>query len=217
MWCPRCGSEFRETFFRCASCDTDLVAQRPQPQYAREAGPLTGRPIEEELLATGPTIAGTFVTQEEAQAARAALSEAGITAEIVNRDEQLPMTVQGEEPSLAVAVNPPDLSQARSILRSRGLIPTAVARFRREEDARSAMSLLESKGLRPRLSTLVLEEIPADIRGDLDPYILEVPAAQEVAANRSLVGAVVGSCEACGGEIRFEEISCAKCGHEVGI
>ncbi len=217
MWCPKCKAEFREGFTHCKSCDVDLVHEEPPDEPSLDEGPLTGRPLEEELEVTGPAIAGTFVTMDEAQTAVQALSERGITAEVVNRDEQLPMPVQRMEPSFAVAVQPADLSQSRRLLRGRGILLVAVARFHAREEAHAALTLLESKGLEPRLSALVMDEIPEEFRADMDPYILEVPGTQEGAARRALEGTVRGTCEACGAQVRFGEISCSACGEHISF
>lgn len=217
MWCPKCKSEYREGFTHCASCDVDLVHEEPPDEPSLDEGPLTGRPLEEELEVTGPTIAGTFVTMDEAQAAVQALSERSITAEVVHRDEQLPMPVQQMEPSFAVAVQPANLSQSRRLLRGMGMLPVAVARFHTRDDAHAALSMLESKGLEPRLSSLIMDEIPEEFRGDMDPYILEVPGTQEGIARRTLEGTVRGKCEACGALVRFGEISCSACGEHIGL
>ncbi len=215
MWCPRCRGEFRDEFHRCPACDVDLVVRDPLAEDSRKIGPLTGRPIEEELEATGPAIAGTFVTMEEAQSALRALSEEGIPADVAQRDEQFPMTINQAEPSLAVAVRGPDLTQAQRILRNRGLLPVVIARFAREEDSHRAISLLESKGLHPRVSGIVMEDLPTEFRSDMEPFVVEVPAAEEAAANIALEGTMLKACEHCGGQILFGQDSCPACGARV--
>jgi len=218
MWCPNCGGEYRAGITHCPPCDADLVGVQPGSlDELQERGPLTGRPLDEELEATGPVLAGTYVTLEEAQAAVRVLAEAGITADVVNRDEQFPMTIQRAEPSLGVSVNPSALSGARRTLRARGLLPIALGRFKREEDARAAVARLESKGLHPRLSTLVLEEVPEEFREDMDPYLIEIPAEQETAGVRALEGMVVGRCEGCGSELLFGEMRCRSCEEVIGV
>jgi hypothetical protein len=217
MWCPRCRSEFREGFTTCNTCGAALVAEEP-PEEGQDpgTGPLTGRPIDDELSITGPVLAGTFVTMDEAQAAAAALADEGIVAEVVNRDEQLPMTIQKAEPAFGITVQPTEASRARRILRGIGLLPVAIARFRTEDLAHEAKARLEAEGLEPRVSCLVMDEIPEDIRADMDPYLIEVPATQESAAFRALEGTVRGRCEACGSPVRFGEISCSSCGEYIG-
>lgn len=32
MWCPKCGAEYREGFYRCADCDVDLVYEPPKKE-----------------------------------------------------------------------------------------------------------------------------------------------------------------------------------------
>ena len=37
MYCPKCSTEYRESFSQCSECDVDLVHERPpkpEPQYA---------------------------------------------------------------------------------------------------------------------------------------------------------------------------------------
>jgi hypothetical protein len=215
MWCPDCRSEYRDEIFRCPACDATLVPREALGDLDLRRGPLTGRPIEEEVDATGPAIAGSFVTMEEAQSALRALSEEGITADVIQRDEQFPMTILQAEPSLAVAVPAGDLSRARQVLRNRGLLPVVIARFGREEDAHRAIALLEAKGLRPRMTGIVMEDLPAEFRSDMEPYVVEVPAAEEAAANDALEGTMLKVCENCGGQIYFGNVACPACGGRV--
>ncbi|HXI02298.1 MAG TPA: hypothetical protein VNI57_03900 [Candidatus Saccharimonadales bacterium] len=213
MWCPKCGGEYREGIYLCPACSVDLVAEKPAT--ALRVGPLTGRPIEEEIEATGPAIAGTFVTMEEAQSALRALSEAGIPADVVNRDEQFPMSISGVQPGFGIAVPETDLGGAQEILRNRGFLPVAIGRYRREEEVQQAFALLESKGLRPRVSKIVLDDVPPDFRGDVEPYVLEVPAEEEGRANDALAGTIMKICENCGGQIFFGDVDCRSCGEHV--
>jgi hypothetical protein len=42
MFCPECGSGFREGFTRCSECDVDLVSSPPaEPDHSAEYVPLT--------------------------------------------------------------------------------------------------------------------------------------------------------------------------------
>jgi len=215
MWCPTCKSEYREGISRCSTCDINLVAEDPSESDTSERGPLTGRLMEDELETTGPALAGTFVTMEEAQAALRALSDAGVQSEIVNRDEQFPMNISRYEPAFGVSVAGVDSPQARHILAVRGLLPTSVARFHTENDAQAALSALEARSLKGRISVLVLDEIPEDFRKDLDPYIIEVPAEQEAAAMEALREFGIRTCEACGAQIQKADAACRACGEVI--
>ena len=178
-------------------------------------GPLTGRAIEDELETAGPMLAGTFVTMEEAHAALRALSDAGITAEVTPRDEPFPMTVSRAEPAIGLTVAGPDLPRAKEALRVAGFLPTAVARFRREVDAQAAIAALEAQGLNPRLSVLVLDEIPQEFREEMEPYIVEVPSNQGGAATEILEKSVLRTCWSCGVQIQPGDTSCRSCGEPV--
>lgn len=221
MWCPQCGAEHRPEFSRCASCDVELIDHKPEgplpegAEWPRTTGPLTGRSVQDELQATGPYIAGSFVTMEEAHAALRALSEQGINADVFQKDTQYPMTLNRAEPAFAVSVQAPDLQRAQEILKDRGLVPTAIGRYAREEDAHAALAILEEKGLKPRISQIVMEDVPDEFRADVEPYVLEVPADQEMAANKALEGTVMKICESCGGRILFGDEACKGCGERV--
>jgi len=182
-----------------------------------DTGPLLGLPIDEEIETTGPVIAETFVTMEEAQAALRALSDAGLPAEIVNRDDQFPMTISRFEPAFGLSVAPVDSPRAREILKSKGLLPVAVARFRREEDAKAALSALEAKGIRGRISTLVLDEIPEEFRDDMEPYMIEVPTEQDADAMAALEAFGIVNCDVCGAQIQKGDLSCRTCGQAVAV
>jgi predicted RNA-binding Zn-ribbon protein involved in translation (DUF1610 family) len=217
MWCPRCKSEYREKVSRCTSCDVALVAEDPGVDYPMDRGPLTGRSIEDELETTGPALAGTFVTMEEAQAALRALSDAGITAEIVNRDDQFPTTISRYEPAFGVTVPATDTPKAREILKTVGLLPTAVARFRRAEEAQAVVVALEARSIKARISALVLDEIPAEFRDDMDPYSIEVPADQESAAMEVLESLGIRNCPSCGAQLQKDDSLCRACGEAVAV
>jgi hypothetical protein len=217
MWCPRCKTEYLDHVARCAECDVALVAEDPGVDYPMNVGPLTGRPIDDELELTGPAIAESFVTMEEAQVALRALSDAGIPAEIVNRGEQFPTNISRYEPGYGISVAGTDSPKAREVLRTVGLLPVAVARFRRENDAQSALQILEGRGIKGRISTLVLDEIPAEFRDEMDPYSVEVPYEDEAAALEALAAMGVRICEACGAQIQRGDGACKACGETVAV
>lgn len=215
MWCPTCRSEYRDEIWRCPTCDVNLVEQEALDEAQSATGPLTGRPLEDVPEGAEPAIAGTFVTMEEAQSALRALSEEGIPADVSQRDEQFPMTILQAEPSLGVVVAGGDLSRARQVLANRGILPVVIARYGREEDAHRAIAILEAKGLRPRMSGIVMDDLPAEFRSDMEPFVVEVPASQEGAANDALEGTMLKVCENCGGQIYFGNVSCPACGERV--
>ena len=39
MFCPKCGTEYREGFYKCADCDIDLVYEPPEPPKLPELPP----------------------------------------------------------------------------------------------------------------------------------------------------------------------------------
>jgi hypothetical protein len=215
MWCPRCLAEYRPEFQSCAACGVPLVPEQPDASSEINVGPLTGRPIGDEITSTGPTVAGSFVTMEEAQAALRALSEEGISADVLQKDEQFPMTISGAEPGYMIGVGASDLGRAQQILKNRGLLPTAIGRYAREEDAHRAVALLEQKGLRPRISKIVMDDVPTEFQAEMEPYVLEVPASEEMAASKALEGTIMKVCDYCSGQIYFGDEACKGCGERV--
>lgn len=215
MWCPECGAEYRPEFFRCPTCDVDLVHERPQAEEDLDSGPLTGRPIRRQMHTSGPAHAGSFVTMEEAQSALRALSEEGIAADVVQKDEQLPMTISRAEPAYAVTVSAQELGKAQQILKHRGLLPVAIGRYAREEDVHRAVGLLEAAGLKPRVSKLVMDDVPTEFQADMEPYLLEVPASEEMSAHEALGGTLMKVCDYCGGQVFFGDDACKGCGERV--
>ncbi|MBI3451215.1 MAG: hypothetical protein HY049_20160 [Acidobacteria bacterium] len=205
---------------RCTECDVPLVAYLTPAQtdeFDIQRGPLTGRPIADELETTGPMVAGTYVTPEESQAALRALSDAGIAAEATSRGEAFPTNVSKYEPAYLVTVAAVDMPKARQVLSSAGLVPTAVARYRKEPDAHAAVAALESSAIRARISTLVLDEFPAEFRDEMEPYSVEVPAEDEGRAIDILKAHGLLSCEACGAQIQEDDAACRTCGEVVAI
>ncbi|HZE89127.1 MAG TPA: hypothetical protein VE404_06240 [Verrucomicrobiae bacterium] len=189
----------------------------PTDEYDIQRGPLTGRPIEDELGAMGPMVAGTFSTPEESQAALRALSDAGISAEATNREEAFPTTVSKYEPAYIVTVAAPDMPKARSILATKGLVPTAVARYRKESEAHAAVAALETSAIHARISMLVLDEIPAEFRDEMEPYSVEVPADDEGKSLDILKAHGLLNCEACGAQIQEDDAACRTCGEVVAV
>lgn len=164
----------------------------------------------------GPGWAATFVDPEEAQAALRALADAGVVGEVRQREEAFPMTIAKYEPAFGVTVRPQDLPRAREILKTTGLLPVSIAGFRREEDSALAIATLESRGLKPRLTTLVLDEIPPEFREEMEPYIVEVPAGQEGPSMEALEAAGFRVCEACGAMVLPGGArACSACGEAV--
>jgi len=64
MFCPSCGSEYREGFSRCVDCEVDLVDSPPQEEAHPDIGDI------ETVFATGDPVA--------LLAAKSLLEEAGI-------------------------------------------------------------------------------------------------------------------------------------------
>jgi hypothetical protein len=60
-----------------------------------------------------------------------------------------------------------------------------------------------------------MDDLPAEFRSDMEPFVVEVPAAEESAANIALEGTILKACENCGGQILFGHVSCPACGDHV--
>jgi len=59
MICPKCKSEYRDGFYRCSSCDVDLVSELPSESAKEEEF------IEwEEVLATNKKVKGVTKVKE---------------------------------------------------------------------------------------------------------------------------------------------------------
>ena len=83
MFCPACRDEFRAGFTRCESCDVALVDRLDAPALPAEPVKLVvppANPAEPKVNYCG------FLEVGEALAARRALAEHGISAEVLVRD-----------------------------------------------------------------------------------------------------------------------------------
>jgi hypothetical protein len=109
LFCPVCRDEFRAGFTRCANCDVTLVERLDAPAHRPEPVEIhvpPAKPDEPKVNYCG------FLEIQEALAARRALVERGIAAELLVRDGDGPGA--GEEYWLRVV--PSHFAAAQSIL-----------------------------------------------------------------------------------------------------
>lgn len=111
MFCPKCGSEYRPGYTRCAPCGVDLVedlegALEAGSRDPHRAASLAWSEAEPRLSYCG------FLSLEEARQARELLRRSGIRSEILIRD------VPGAEPEdeFWIRISPRDFEAARAVL-----------------------------------------------------------------------------------------------------
>jgi hypothetical protein len=115
MFCPQCGTEYREGFLNCSDCDVPLVDQLPADRSGmdRQMGSENDHP---ELV-----VVRTFSTMIDANLAKSALDSVGIEA-MVQSDDQ-----GGQSPGLAFSrgvqllVTADDVAAANDVLDIEGL------------------------------------------------------------------------------------------------
>jgi len=111
VFCPKCGSEYRPGYSRCAPCGVDLVEELEGPLDAvagdpHRAAPLAWSEAEPRLSYCG------FLSLEEAQKAREQLRRAGIRSEILIRDAP----GSGSEDEFWIRISPRDFEAAQELL-----------------------------------------------------------------------------------------------------
>jgi hypothetical protein len=115
MFCPRCGAEYRQGFFRCSDCDIPLVDQLPADRSVTDPKPSfqTDHP---ELV-----VLRTFPTVIEADLAKSPLASVGIDSMVRTNNEG------GQSPGLAFSrgvellVRADDVAAANDMLGLEGL------------------------------------------------------------------------------------------------
>lgn len=99
-WCPQCGVEYREGFTACSDCQVELVAEQPT----------------QEQLGPEWVEVGTYTSEEEAELAQGFLLDAGIAAEIVDKEFRSYPVGKGIRDEILLVVPPEALEQARELL-----------------------------------------------------------------------------------------------------
>ena len=120
MWCPNCGSEYRQGYTHCSDCGDELVHESPEaPEPTREVQarpPFDPHSIGPELVEIG-----TYGGQFEGEMIRSLLRGNGIesmmTGDGTAYGEAYPMTV-GPFSIVKVLVRPADAERAREVVRA---------------------------------------------------------------------------------------------------
>jgi hypothetical protein len=101
-WCPQCGAEYREGFSTCSECGVGL----------------SDVPPEEGAGAVGPewVEVASFANLEEAELAQGFLKQAGIPAEVVDRQMHSQPYGMGLLGEIGLAVPPDSETDARACL-----------------------------------------------------------------------------------------------------
>lgn len=99
-WCPQCGVEYREGFTDCSDCQVELVVDEPG---------------DEQLGPEWVTI-GVFNSEEEAELAQGFLKDAGVSAEIVDKEMHSYPYGKGILGEIMLVVPPEAEEQARELL-----------------------------------------------------------------------------------------------------
>jgi hypothetical protein len=115
MFCPKCGAEYRQGFYRCSDCDIPLVDQLP------EEGSVTDRQPGFETDHPELVLLRTFPTVIEADLAKSALESVGIDSMVLsdNKGGQSPGLAFGQGVELLVRAD--DVAAANDMLGLEGL------------------------------------------------------------------------------------------------
>ncbi|NQT32302.1 MAG: hypothetical protein HQ594_01350 [Candidatus Omnitrophica bacterium] len=113
MYCPKCRTEYRDGFDRCADCDVVLVHELPRE--SRDAGPEEKEAVKE---GAGKTL-GMYATHAEAEIITGFLKSCGIEA-IVSQSKYKGWAPYGSsfKRGIPVVVLEEDLEKAKELIES---------------------------------------------------------------------------------------------------
>ena len=119
MWCPNCGSEYRQGYTHCSDCGHALVHEPPdasEPPEAQPRPPFDPHSIGPELVQVG-SYGGRMEAEMVSSLLRGNGIESMLTGDGTIYGEAYPMTV-GPLSVVKVLVRPEDEERAREVIRA---------------------------------------------------------------------------------------------------